>query len=159
MAHFTESQIEEIRRRLSKKAVKDSELPETDALGSEDFVAIVQNGTNKRISADTFREELQNGPQGEPGKSAYEIAVQHGFEGTEEEWIVKYINELPTYHLTWSQYQAKRDATELDPKTWYMVYSDNMTSRLLKIYIGYTLFAERSDEGDTGFPYSFPIVF
>ena len=27
------------------------------------------------------------GPQGDPGLSAYEIAVQHGYSGTEQEWI------------------------------------------------------------------------
>lgn len=27
------------------------------------------------------------GGAGEPGKSAYEIAVEHGFEGSEEEWL------------------------------------------------------------------------
>lgn len=29
----------------------------------------------------------EQGPQGEPGLSAYEIAVDNGFEGTEEEWL------------------------------------------------------------------------
>lgn len=28
------------------------------------------------------------GPQGTPGASAYQIAVAHGFVGTEEEWLV-----------------------------------------------------------------------
>ena len=28
--------------------------------------------------------------QGKAGKSAYEIAVDHGFEGTEEEWLAQY---------------------------------------------------------------------
>ena len=159
MAHFTESEIEEIWRRLSKRTVNDSELPETEALSSEDFVAIVQDGTNKKISADTFRDELQNGPKGERGYSAYEIAVRHGFVGTEEEWINKYINELSTYHLSWSQYQTMRDAGQINPQTWYMVYSDTQTTRLIKVFIGYTLFAERGDDSDAGFPYSFPIVF
>ena len=27
------------------------------------------------------------GQQGDPGKSAYEIAIKNGFEGTEEEWV------------------------------------------------------------------------
>lgn len=36
------------------------------------------------------------GPKGEDGKSAYEIAVEHGYEGTEEEWLseMKDYNEL-----------------------------------------------------------------
>ncbi len=31
--------------------------------------------------------DLGDVTKGEPGKSAYEIAVEHGFEGTEEEWL------------------------------------------------------------------------
>jgi len=30
---------------------------------------------------------ISGGGVGEPGKSAYEIAVEHGFEGSEEEWL------------------------------------------------------------------------
>lgn len=40
---------------------------------------------------DDYIEELKTGgtqgPKGEDGKSAYEIAVEHGFEGTEQEWL------------------------------------------------------------------------
>lgn len=31
---------------------------------------------------------IAGGGAGEPGKSAYEIAVEHGFVGSEEEWLV-----------------------------------------------------------------------
>ena len=30
---------------------------------------------------------ISGGGVGEPGKSAYEIAVEYGFEGSEEEWL------------------------------------------------------------------------
>src|SRR5690625_2342276 len=30
---------------------------------------------------------IAGGGEGEPGKSAYEIAVEHGFVGSEEEWL------------------------------------------------------------------------
>lgn len=30
---------------------------------------------------------VAGGGAGEPGKSAYEIAVEHGFEGSEEDWL------------------------------------------------------------------------
>lgn len=30
----------------------------------------------------------KDGKDGENGKSAYEIAVEHGYEGTEEEWLL-----------------------------------------------------------------------
>ena len=82
--HFTKEQIDEIRRQLATDAVRDTDFPETDSFHGEDYVAIVQDGRNKRLSCDTFRNELQNGPQGE---STYEIAVRHGYTGTEEEWL------------------------------------------------------------------------
>lgn len=40
---------------------------------------------------DDYIEELKSGgtqgPKGEDGESAYEIAVRNGFEGTEQEWL------------------------------------------------------------------------
>src|SRR5690606_21963258 len=37
---------------------------------------------------DNYIDELKSGgTQGPPGKSAYEIAVENGFEGTEQEWL------------------------------------------------------------------------
>lgn len=46
------------------------------------------NESNMRI--DTGFDELQS----IHGKSAYEIAVEHGFEGTEEEWLESLRNEV-----------------------------------------------------------------
>ena len=84
MSHFTKSQIEEIRQRLATKAVRDSDLENTSSFDGDDFVAIVQDGENRKLDVNTFRNELQNGPRGE---SAYEAAVRHGYTGTEEEWV------------------------------------------------------------------------
>lgn len=43
--------------------------------------------TNDIKLGDIVRDLQQGGVAGEDGKSAYEIAVEHGFEGTEEEWL------------------------------------------------------------------------
>lgn len=43
-------------------------------------IAYVKNMAKNNIIHD-------EGCKGEPGDSAYEIAVQHGFEGTEQEWL------------------------------------------------------------------------
>lgn len=43
--------------------------------------------TDNRAAADFGYFQLLQGPPGKNGKSAYEIAVEHGFVGTEEEWL------------------------------------------------------------------------
>lgn len=43
--------------------------------------------TNDIKLGDIVRDLQQGGVAGEDGKSAYEIAVEHGFEGTEAEWL------------------------------------------------------------------------
>ena len=40
------------------------------------------------------------GFKGERGYSAYEIAVQHGYEGTEEQWVEDFINAENYYDKT-----------------------------------------------------------
>lgn len=39
---------------------------------------------------------ISGGGVGEPGKSAYEIAVEHGFEGSEEDWLASLKGEKAT---------------------------------------------------------------
>ncbi len=89
--YLTKRQLEEIAQQIASISKKDSDFEETFELNGEDYVAIVQNGVNKKISGDVFRDELHNGPQGE---SAYEIAVRHGYVGTEEEWLNDPINGI-----------------------------------------------------------------
>lgn len=84
MNHFTKSQIEEIRQRLATKAIRDSDLDKASSFDGDDFTVIVQDGENRKLDVNAFRNELQNGPRGE---SAYEAAVRHGYTGTEEEWV------------------------------------------------------------------------
>lgn len=43
--------------------------------------------TNQALSKNTVEILFGNIYKGEDGKSAYEIAVENGFEGTEEEWL------------------------------------------------------------------------
>ena len=57
--HFTREEIDEIRAQLVADGVKDSALPETLAVTSEDFVAIVQEQTNKRLSIETLAEHIR----------------------------------------------------------------------------------------------------
>lgn len=54
-------------------------------INTEVIKANVSN--SKEIAAGLTIPEKYTGPQGKQGYSAYEIAVQNGFEGTEEEWL------------------------------------------------------------------------
>lgn len=47
---FTREQIREISKRLSELGIKDTDLEEVDKISSDDVIAIVQNGVNKRVS-------------------------------------------------------------------------------------------------------------
>lgn len=68
MKYFTKNQIDEISRALATLSVRDTDLEETSTIESDDCVAVVQDGINKKISVDAFRNELQNGPKGDPGE-------------------------------------------------------------------------------------------
>lgn len=53
------------------------------------YTIIYTNGTTTTFEVTNGEQGLQGaqGPQGETGKSAYEIAVEYGFQGTVEEWL------------------------------------------------------------------------
>ena len=62
--------------------VKISELPVADVLTGNELIEIVQGGTNKKaLTGELFR-------SGSDGKSAYQIAVDNGFTGTEYDWLL-----------------------------------------------------------------------
>ena len=54
MAHFTKQEVEEMRQRLAATAVKDTDLPETMHVSMTDYIAIVQDGRNKKTSIGTL---------------------------------------------------------------------------------------------------------
>lgn len=47
---FTREQIREISKRLSELGIKDTDLEEVDKISSDDVIAIVQDGVNKKAS-------------------------------------------------------------------------------------------------------------
>lgn len=93
---FTKQQIDDIRTALASDAKSDLELPETTEITNNDYVAIVQNGLNKKIKADSFKGETgatgpqgpqgpqgiqgpegQQGPQGDPGITSASVTVDN----------------------------------------------------------------------------------
>lgn len=90
MRYFTKAQIEEIRKQLATMGVRDTDLPPVTEMTGEEIVAIVQDGINKQVGiSKLFRDFLPEdiAQQLVNGKSAYEIAVEHGYVGTEEQWL------------------------------------------------------------------------
>lgn len=71
MPHFSKQEIEEIRRRLEQTAIKDSQFPDASVISLEDFVAIVQDSVNKKISVGSLFSYL--GPE---IASKYVISLQ-----------------------------------------------------------------------------------
>lgn len=49
MPHFTKAQINEIARQIATVSVKDTDFESASRLSSDDYVAIVQDGVNKKI--------------------------------------------------------------------------------------------------------------
>lgn len=52
--YLTNAQIREIGKQLSVYGIKDTEFDTSEALKSDDYVAIVQDGVNKKISIASF---------------------------------------------------------------------------------------------------------
>lgn len=61
--------------------------------------------------------------------------------------------------LTQAQYDNKKRLGQLVDGRWYCIYGDSRKQYLQAVYVGKTLMAQKSTEGSTGFPYSFPIIF
>lgn len=57
---FTREQIHEISKRLSELGIKDTDLEEVDKISSDDVIAIVQNGVNKKVSIKELISSIEN---------------------------------------------------------------------------------------------------
>lgn len=84
MKYFTKAQIEEIRKQLATLGVRDTDLPNASPLSGDEIVAIVQDGINKKVGVrklihDYLPDDIADG---EDGKSAYDIWLEQGNEGT-----------------------------------------------------------------------------
>jgi microcystin-dependent protein len=63
------------------------------------------------------------GPEGADGKSAYQIAVDKGFVGTEEQWLASLKGESgkdADFHIGMIMMTAENNMTNLNPKGWYL---------------------------------------
>lgn len=58
--HLSREQIEEIARALASKSKKDTDFVETDELSGDDFIAIVQDGHNKKIKASKLESKISD---------------------------------------------------------------------------------------------------
>ena len=62
--------------------------------------------------------EGEKGPQGNPGKNAYEYAKEGGFTGTEEEFAQKMTEEVPTKLSQLFEDETHRVVTDSEKATW-----------------------------------------
>lgn len=46
---FSKSEIDEITRAIASRGIKDTDFPEATDVSGEDYVAVVQNGVNKKV--------------------------------------------------------------------------------------------------------------
>ena len=88
MKYFTKQQIEEIRKQLATLGVRDTDFETVTALRDTDFIAIVREGVNRKITPEVFcQAAAEYVTSVATVDSAYEIAVRNGFTGTEAEWL------------------------------------------------------------------------
>ena len=115
---LTKAQLEELRAQLSLLGVRDTDLPETPSVNSGDYVAIVQDNVNKKVKIsellgpDVISELIEHTYY---GKSAYELAVENGFEGTEEEWLAS-LSVIAARHTDGKLYWQKSGKWLLDDR-------------------------------------------
>lgn len=57
---FTREQIREISKRLSELGIKDTDLEKVDKISSDDVIAIVQDGVNKKVSIKELISQIGN---------------------------------------------------------------------------------------------------
>lgn len=81
---FTQEDYRKIEEYLRQNSKKDTDFPTAKTITDDDYVPIIQDAINKKMSVEDLRIGLSKGPRGE---SAYECAVRHGYVGTEEEWL------------------------------------------------------------------------
>lgn len=56
---FSKSEIDEITRLIASRGVKDSDFSEATDVSGDDYVAIVQNGVNKKIKLRNFAGNIE----------------------------------------------------------------------------------------------------
>lgn len=77
MIYLTRKQLEIIAQQLAAISVKDSDFDLTEEINDDDFVAIVQNGINKRMLISTLREGISRGEKGDPGVGIESVAIDN----------------------------------------------------------------------------------
>lgn len=82
--------------------VKISEFPEAQGLVGDELVPLVKGDSNRKTTlTDLINHIMATLPPPENGKSAYEIAVERGFQGSEDQWLAQLIGaEGPSSNMS-----------------------------------------------------------
>lgn len=67
--YFTKQQIEEIARRLATESFRDTDFDNATAITGDEYVAVVQDGLNRKVTMDDFVRQVSSNlvpiPEGE----------------------------------------------------------------------------------------------
>lgn len=67
--YFTKQQIEEIARRLTTESVRDTDFDDATAITGDEYVPVVQDGLNRKVTMEDFVHQVTNNliviPEGE----------------------------------------------------------------------------------------------
>ena len=90
MKYFTKEQIEEIRRQLATNGVRDMDLIMASVIQGDEYVAIVQDGINKKVPLDSLLAQYLNETTIQGlihGQSAYELWLEEGHVGSPDDFL------------------------------------------------------------------------
>ena len=100
------SEINSAKEELNE-AISDIEIPSIDGLATEEYVDEAIRTIELTPGADG-----KDGQDGKDGKSAYEIAVENGFEGNEEAWLASLKGEQGIQGIQGEQGVSGRDGVD-----------------------------------------------
>ena len=125
MRYFTKAQIEEIERRLATRSIRDSEFEEAGTVARSDFMAIVQNGVNKRLSMNALFDLIL---QMLEDSGAIDLSS----------YVTRSVDDLENYYLK-SQTYTKNEVNDLVSRLHALVPADVLPTAsentLGKIYL------------------------
>lgn len=121
---FTNTQIEEIRKKLQLVGVKDSSLPTANPLNGTESVAVVQQGQNKQVKFKDFVLSIADWNVNDiinvskDGTSMYLVDAINKVSTTnrKEGQIITFLNKVTG---TWSMYQFRGEVTQWANIDWW----------------------------------------
>lgn len=103
------------------------DLPPVELLTGDEVIEVVQDGESRQASLSFLK-----GVKGDDGLDAYEVALEHGFEGSAEEWLDG-LKGKSAYDLAMSQLPVEQ---HVDLVTWLQSLNGEKGDRGASILLG-----------------------